>query len=181
MAYEDYARASRLTIENAAIRPNYGNAVWRNFSGSPTSFNTNGGKRYFNVDLNEDDAQKLIADGWHIYQWTPEVSEANPDPETQYRLQVLVNFATPSNPRYKPVEIYMICNGVKTKLDEESVCELDSANIINADISINPHYYNIGGKEGITAYLQYGYFTIENEDPFFEKYAAEESPNEVPF
>ena len=181
MAYDDYADIQRLTIEGAVIRPNYGSAVWRNFSGGPTNFNSTCGKRFFNIDLEQEDAEKLIADGWHVNKWTPEPNELISDPEPQYRLQVLVNFATPSNPRYKPVEVYMICNGVKTRLDEETVGILDTALIITADVAINPHYYNVNGKEGITAYLQYGYFTIANEDPFAEKYAEEEAPIEPPF
>ena len=50
---------ANIVIENAEILP----GRWRNFSGRPTTFNRDGGKRVFNIIFGSDMAQKLTNDG----------------------------------------------------------------------------------------------------------------------
>lgn len=172
-----YKRLDNLRIEGAHIKQNSQNALWRNFSGHQTRYKPEG-YRFFNVDIfDEDIAKKLIDDGWNLAQWTPEATDDNPNPETQYRLEVKVQFGD------YPPKVTMICDGVKTRLDEETIGLLDTSIIETADLDIHPYHWGPmpDGREGIKAYLQVGYFTIANQDPFAAKYADEEAPTEVPF
>ena len=50
--------------------------------------------------------------------------------------------------------IYVITNGRKVKLDEESVGMLDRIYISNVNLDIRPYDWEVNGKTGRTAYLQ---------------------------
>ena len=59
--------------------------------------------------------------------------------------------------------------GSKTRLTEQTIGNLDFAQIENVDLIINPYHYEVNGNEGITAYLEAIYVTVV-ADPFYEKY-----------
>ena len=58
----------------------------------------------------------------------------------------------------------------KTLLDENTVAQLDVVDFVNCDISIRPYEWEMGGRTGITAYVDSMYVTIR-ENKFAEKYA----------
>ena len=90
-------------------------------------------------------------------------------------MQVKVNF------NGRPPKVVKIKRGKPIELDEDSVSNLDDADIEHVDLIINPYQWNVNGKSGIKAYLKSGYFTIA-EDRFESKYyGAEETDEEVPW
>lgn len=152
-----------LMIENAKI-------IFRNFSGKETQFNRAGDRNFCLVIEDYDTAMRLKADGWNVKQLKPR----DEDDEPTHYIQVTVRYTN------IPPSIYMIANGRKTLLDEETVESLDYADIANVDVIVNPSRWEVNGKSGIKAYAKTMYVTIE-EDAFASKYAEEEAPEECPF
>ena len=143
-----------ITIEDAKIR-------FKNFAGAPDKFNPRGGKRTFNVLIEDPDmAQKLAEDGWNIRI----LQGRDPDEEPVHTIQVEVSFNN-----YPPAVWMVTERGTKTRLDEETIAELDNARILTADIIISPYCWEVNGKSGVKAYLKTLYATIE-EDKFAAKY-----------
>jgi len=133
----------------------------RNFSGAAKQYNP-AGKRNFLAMLDEDTAQAMKADGWHVkYLKAREEDDADAP-----FLKVNVNFENEPLP-----VIFLISEqtGRKTQLDESTVGLLDSSEIVNVDLLVTPYNYEFGGNAGVTAYLKKGYFTIR-EDALDLKY-----------
>jgi len=146
-------RPAKLEIENATIR-------FRNFSGRETEYNPKG-RRNFAVFLDEDTANVLADDGWNI-RWKKAKEEG--DPDIPY-LQVAVRY---DNER--PPQIYRVCGDNMTLEDEDTVGDLDYAEIENVDLIIVPSVWNVGNKSGIKAYLSKAWITI-HASRFDKKYA----------
>lgn len=160
-----FKKLDNLEIEGARV-------IYRNFSGKPTTFNPKGGDHTFCVVIDDATAaQKLLDDGWNIRIRAPRDEEDQP----MYYMTVKVRFDN------IPPHVYMVTSRNKTMLNEESIGNLDYAEIANADLVIRPYNWSRpDGNSGVTAYLKTGYFVIE-EDVFASKYAEEEYPGELPF
>ena len=154
-----------LEIENARI-------IFRNFEGKPSQFNAKGDRNFCVIlDIDKETADIFKADGWNIKQLRPR--EEGEEPE--FYMQVKVNF------NGRPPKVVKIKRGKPIELDEDSVSNLDDADIEHVDLIISPYQWNVNGKSGIKAYLKTGYFTIA-EDRFESKYyGAEETDEEVPW
>lgn len=153
-----------ISIENARIL----RGSFRNFSGNPDKYNRSGGIRNFSIAIDDPEwAQRLIDEGWNIRIRAPKDEDESP----LYHLKVTVRFDN------YPPSICMLTKRNRVRLDEESIGNLDYAEILNADCVISPSYWEVNGKTGIKAYLDTLYVTIE-EDYFAEKYASEEYPQE---
>lgn len=154
-----------LEIENARI-------IFRNFEGKPSQFNAKGDRNFCVIlDIDKETADTFKADGWNIKQLRPR--EEGEEPE--FYMQVKVNF------NGRPPKVVKIKRGKPIELDEDSVSNLDDADIEHVDLIISPYQWNVNGKSGIKAYLKTGYFTIA-EDRFESKYyGAEETDEEVPW
>lgn len=154
-----------LEIENARI-------LFRNFEGKPSQFNAKGDRNFCVIlDIDKETADTFKADGWNIKQLRPR--EEGEEPE--FYMQVKVNF------NGRPPKVVKIKRGKPIELDEDSVSNLDDADIEHVDLIISPYQWNVNGKSGIKAYLKTGYFTIA-EDRFESKYyGAEETDEEVPW
>src|ERR1044072_1065439 len=111
-----------FTIQDADIR-------WLNFSGSPTSFNPEGGKRTFNVFLDDDLAADMERDGWNI-QTTKPLKDASREEidefEPRKHVEVSVKFKS------KPPRIAMVgmSSRARTELSQETCGQLDDAEIV---------------------------------------------------
>ena len=135
----------KLTIENAHI-------FYRNFSGKPSQYNT-AGNRNFCVEIpNQELADILAAEGWTIKQRGGKEEGDEPMNYTQ----VKINFNG-----YKPPKVIMICGRNQQILTEETIDLLDSAEIENVDLIINPSEYEVRGAKGIKGYVDTMYVTIE--------------------
>ena len=162
-------RPKNICIENARI-------IFRNFKGKADRF-TPEGRRSFGVIIDNDSAQDLMDEGWHIKFLKPRDDEEEP----QAYLPVRVNYKT------SPPALYLVTKRKKTLLSEDTVGTLDNAEIENVDLVISPYNWTMpGGDEGITAYVKTGYFTIV-EDAFYDKYSKYDEPSsssdddELPF
>ena len=157
----DVRVTGKITIEGANILP----GSFRNFSGSPDRFHPDGGVRSFCVALDEGElryagrpsnAGELSDDGWNVKLLPPRDDGDAPKPF----LRVRVKYGQ------HPPKIVQITSHGKVELDEESIDQLDWAEIESADIIINPYNYDPGK---VTGYLQTMYVRIA-EDDFAHKY-----------
>jgi hypothetical protein len=134
--------------------------LFRNFSGEEGKYNA-AGNRNFNVLLDPEEAELMAADGWNVKYLEPR-EEGD---ERQPRLEVAVSW------KNRPPNIVLITSRGKTPLDESMVSLLDWAEIINADLIVNPYEGGpIQGRSGVKAYVKSLYVTIR-EDELELKYA----------
>ncbi len=140
-----------LVIQGAKI-------LFPNFSGRGSKYNPEG-TRNFCILLDEELATRLANDGWTVRALPAGQNEAQ-----QYSLRVAVSYAK------RPPNIVMISNGRKQRLDQDRISILDWAEIENADVSIDPSYWELGGRSGIKAYLSSLFVTIV-DDELERKYA----------
>lgn len=159
------AARGKLQIEGARI-------FWKNFSGKGSQYNSEG-SRNFCLEIDPETADRLKADGWNVKYSKP---REEGDPEQPY-IQVSVAYGN------YPPKIYMVTSRNKTLLDEDTIGELDRAEIENVDIIVSPYHWHVGTKEGIKAYADVMYVTIHEYD-FARKYADisdDDIPEELPF
>lgn len=151
-----------LKIENAKI-------FWTNFAGKERE-NNPAGKRNFCVEIPEDIAENLKADGWNVKYTKDSEEYGGPKPY----IQVEVKYGD------YPPKIYKVTSRNKTLLDEDVVKDLDTDEITNVDLYISPYHWTVGSKSGIKAYVDKMWVTIE-EDDLTKKYASYEDEESLPF
>lgn len=147
------SNVNNINIEGALI-------IWKNFSGERDKYNP--GKRGFSVVIDDPVmADELSNEGWNVKERPlPEGADSS---EQEWTLPVKLNMN-----RY--TQVWLIVGKRKTLLDENTVAQLDIADITNCDISIRPYEWEMSGRSGITAYVDSMYVTIR-ENRFAEKYA----------
>lgn len=165
--------AKQIVIEGAEL-------TYLNFAGREGQYNA-AGDRNFGVIVDDEMAEKLIDAGLTVKPYKYPDDEGNP----------LQFFKVKLNKDRVPYSVFVYTKKRKKLMEESQLAELDSADIINVDLTIVPRQYKTRfGKEGINAYLKIAHITIE-EDPFYEKYAKYDDPrmmgdsnsdeNEIPF
>lgn len=140
-----------LVVENAKV-------VFRNFSGEERKFNR-AGNRNFCIIFDKETGERLQEQGWNVSIMQPR----DPDEEVVYKLQVTVSY------NKIPPKIYLIAGRKKTLLNEDTVGNLDYAEIETSDIIIRPYNWEVSGKTGVKAYVDSMYVVIR-EDLFASKY-----------
>lgn len=128
---------------------------FKNFTGAPTRLNPKGGTRDFAVGLSREDADRLLEAGFKV-KHRPETDEY---PES-FILNVKINLEA----RYPP-HIYLLKDGAKIPLDDDTIRILDLMTITYADVAFNPYTT----ESGTTAYLTELYVRVE--DGLASKYA----------
>ena len=148
------------SIEDAKI-------IFKNFAGEEGKVNK-AGDRNFCIILDPDDSIALERDGYNIKTLK---SRNDEDDDVPY-LPVAVS--------YKNVQpnIYLITSSGKTRMTEDTISMLDSADIITADVVVRPYDWEVNGKTGRKAYAKAMYVNIE-EDRFASKYNKKDG--DVPF
>lgn len=150
-----YKKVKNLTLEDARV-------VFRNFSGKATKFNNAGNRNFCVVIEDEEQAARLIEEGWNVKQFR---SRDDDDGEPQHYIQVAVEFD------YYPPSVYLLCGDKRTTLDEDTIDILDREEFRTADMILRPYCWYVGDKSGIKAYLKTMYVTVD-EDDLAKKYAA---------
>lgn len=150
-------RIQPVVMENRRI-------LFRNFSGLEGKYN-NKGNRNFCVTLTDEEAEAMERDGWNV-KWLLPREEGD---AAQAYLKVRVKFPDPDS-KARPPRVIMITSRGKTPLDESMVSILDWAEITNVDLIFRAWQYDIGGRQGLSAYLNAIYVTIR-EDELEKKYA----------
>lgn len=137
--------------------------IYKNFRGEGGNYNSEG-NRNFGVLLDDELAEALKEDGWKVKYLR--AREDDPDQYQQPWMPVKVKFG-----QYPPIIVLITSRG-KTRLDEETVNQLDWTSIKTADLIIRPYNYPAmnGRPAGVSAYLKSLYVTV-NEDDLALKYA----------
>ena len=138
--------------------------LFRNFKGEERKYNRAGARNFCAV-VPEKQAETLEEEGWPI-RWLEPKREGD---ERVGLIKISISYKNPNN---QPT-IVMITGKKKTKLDEEAIDALDSAEIESVDLIARPYNWEVNGKTGVSAYLKTGYFTIL-EDEFYKKYYDDE-------
>ena len=146
-------KINNIEIENARL-------IFRNFAGKPDKYNTKGGIRKFGVIIDPMMADELREEGWNIKMLAPK----EPDGEPLFYLSVKLQYG-----EYRKPNVYIIANGKKEELTEDTVAAIDVAELQCVNLVISPYYWEVNGKSGINAYLKAGYFEIVT-DSFAERY-----------
>ena len=156
MAFNKHNNPSDLMIEDAKI-------LFTNFAGSPTRYNSEGGKREFSVALPLNLVEDLERDGWNVkYRKN---ADGEFDPERPY-LGVKVSY------KFRAPAIWLITGGCKQLMTEDTVGTLDNITIKTADVVIHPSVYDVRGQQGISAYVKELYVVMDDESASFaSKYA----------
>ena len=142
-----------LDVPGKAIR-------YRNFQGKAGQYN-NEGERYFCLMLGDRDAEEMKEEGWNIKYLQPKDPDDDPAPYVQVKVEMS---------KGRPPKVVQVTRKGKTYLDEQSIQNLDWAEIDKADISINPYEWSLpSGMHGVKAYLKTMYVTIA-EDEFEDRY-----------
>lgn len=151
MAFNNRNNPSDLMIEDAKL-------LFTNFAGSPTRYNSEGGKREFSVALPLNLVEDLERDGWNVkYRKN---ADGEFDPERPY-LGVKVSY------KFRAPAIWLITGGRKQLMTEDTVGTLDNITIKTADVVIHPSVYDVRGQQGISAYVKELYVVMDDESASF--------------
>lgn len=154
----------QLKIENAIIL----RMPFRNLEGRPTEYDKIGGKRSFSI-LIEDPAlaDAMIADGWSV----KPLRSIDPDEPPRFHLKILIGNRIPP--------IFLHSGNATVGVDGRTINDIDRADIIYADLVVNPYHWKSPTGSGLSAYLNLMHVVLA-DDPFAHKYS---NPNadELPF
>jgi hypothetical protein len=168
MSYIDTARKVNDTVITRMVDGNIRveNAVlmFRNFSGNPTNFNPQGGKRTFSLCLPKEWADILKQDLWNVKERQLD------DGEVIYHTEIVVN----ENSQYPP-HLYLLSEfmGKKamTLLQPEQYKKLDQDMIVGLDLEIHPFEHGRGTPGSKKGYLKNLWATLQSVNDFGGKYA----------
>lgn len=134
--------------------------LFKNFTGTPGTYNRDGAKN-FCVILEPEMAEAMLEEGYPVKYLKPFDEQDDPKPY----VQVKINFKSK-----KPPRIWMITSRGKNALDEDTCMLLDTADIVKADLMVNPYEWEVRGDSGISVYLSSLFVTIR-ENELDRKYA----------
>jgi hypothetical protein len=151
-----------LEIDEARI-------VYRNFEGRGDKFNREGDRNFAVVIPNREIADKLCNDvnrfgvGWNVK--IKEPREEGGDEFIYLPVKVKFNDRGPA--------IYLETNGVRNRLDEESIDILDNIDISSVSLDIRPYDDEVNGRPFRAAYLQ-SMLVVQNVDRFAPRFEVGE-------
>jgi hypothetical protein len=128
---------------------------YRNFQGKAGQYN-NEGERYFCLVIDEEDAKDMMAEGWNVKLAQPKREGDEPF----YYIQVKVEYT-----KGRPPKIVQKTKKGSTIIGEDSVQNLDWAEIDFAHISIRPYQWSMpNGAHGVKAYLKTMHVYLEEDE-----------------
>ena len=134
--------------------------IFRNFSGREGKYNK-AGQRNFSIIIEDKDlAEKLSDIGWNVKILLPKEEGYEP---INY-LPVAVEYD-----KGRPPKVILVGKSGMVELDEETIGELDYAEITSAKVTIRPYSWEVNGASGIKGYLKTMYVEID-EDEFESDY-----------
>lgn len=141
--------------------------IFRNFEGKEGPYNKKGDRNFGVIIPDAATADAMLQDGWNVKYLKPNEAyvDEGQEPEETPWLSVKVAYD-----KGRPPKIMLVTSRGRTALDEDTVEELDWADIMNVDMIVSPYSWEVNGKSGISAYLKTMYVTIE-EDALEAKYA----------
>lgn len=139
--------------------------IFRNFKGRGSQYNREGDRNFGVIIEDHELAQRLIEDGWNVRIRPPREDGDEP----MHWLPVAVKYEP------YPPHIYLIEGRKKILLTEDSVGELDSADIEYVDVVINPYNWNTATDSGVKAYCKTMYVNVRTNS-FASKYDFDENP-----
>ena len=146
-----FAPRGILQIDDAKI-------IFKNFRGEADKYNREGDRNFALVIPTEEMADELVKEGWNV-----KIKDPLEDGDVPFMyLPVKVKFND------RGPHIYVITNGRKVKLREETVGMLDRIYISSSNMDIRPYDWEVNGKSGRTAYLQSIECYQEVDDRFAE-------------
>lgn len=168
-----FDKKGKLIIEDAKLL--YGR--FRNFEGREDRYNREGDRNFCVVIDDPEVAQNMAEDGWNVKILAPRDENEQPT----HFIRVKVQFRD-DVPEYRNPQVHLHTRRNVVKLTEETIGRLDGAEIITADMVINPYDFGTArdGARALSAYLDTLHVTIE-EDYFADKYARDDYPDEEAF
>ena len=136
--------------------------VYADFSGARYPFSD--GKRRFFISIDDDDAITALTNaGYNINH-----KEDRTPSDT-----LKVNFSF----KGRGPNIYLVTNGVYTKITEDNVADLDNLRFTHADMDLHGWDYEFAGKSGRTVYLN-NLRLYQDVDRFAEEYYSQQAGDE---
>lgn len=147
--------------------------IFKNFSGREGTYNTEG-ERSFSVLIDDPTIAQMLSDeGWNIRILKPRDDQEEPN----HSLQIKVTQRKRDGRGFtKLPPIHLHSDGNEVVLNENTVGELDYANIKSTYFSVRGYQYEPGK---ISAWLNLMHVELE-EDPFASRYKHSE-PEDLPF
>lgn len=144
--------------------------IFKNFEGRGDKFNREGDRNFSLLIEDPNTADAMIAEGWNV-----KIKEGRDEDDGPFmRLPVKIKFT-----EYGP-NVYLISNGNRVELDEESIGCLDNIDIESVDMDLRPYDWDVNGRTGRTAYLQ-SMQVVQRVDRFAERYARMNDDEKLPF
>lgn len=155
-----------ITIRDAQIAP----YKFRNFEGRETEYNR-AGARNFVIFLDKPLAQQLEADGAPVI-WKPDRFNEG---ELRAQMKVHVKYYNRKGEKMTPPKVVLITHKKQTKLNEDTISLLDTADIAKCDLILSqyPNPGSMGPENSVS--LKTMYVTLA-EDEFEEEYAMDDEP-----
>lgn len=144
-----------LEIENANIK-----WAFSHFDGREDTFNNEGDHNFTLVIDDEQEAQRLIAEGWNIRRMDPR-EEGDPP---EYLLKVKISY------RYEAPPIFFLKGERKYRADEVDLVDIKRSTCEQLDVIVTPKPWVHGRDSGVSAYVKEMYVKIK-ESRFAERYA----------
>jgi hypothetical protein len=152
------ARIPPVLFEGATL-------MFRNFQGKEAQYNREG-DRNFALFLDDETAEKMAKDGWNVKHLKPRESDIEEGrTQGQAWLKCFVNFKGK-----RPPQLFLVTQSGKTQLGPDDMAPLDWVEIENADLFIEPYYWEVNGNTGIKAMVKSLYITMK-ENPLDAKYS----------
>ena len=142
-----------LAIKNARL-------LFKNFEGRGTDKNREGDRNFCIVIEDPEEAQELAADGWNVKTLS---SRDGVESEDVHYIQVKVEYK-----KGRPPEIAIRTRNNEIFYDEDTVKNMDYAELANINVVISPYAWEVNGKRGIKGYLKSLSATLIDDSFFFD-------------